>query len=107
MTASLPTHSLPLPSTETISGAYIVRITSKCFPCLHRSMNFPATVSMLMAISLFEENIRWCDSTPSNDDLTKWLEPRPQLRRQESWLFPRSEMPAFGQLVVVNELGIR
>src|SRR5688500_14602890 len=51
MTRSLPTVSLPSPSTETISGAYIVRMTSKCFPWLHSSINFPATVSTLMANS--------------------------------------------------------
>jgi hypothetical protein len=44
MTGCWPTVSLPSPSTETISGAYIVRMTSKSFPWLHSSMNLPATV---------------------------------------------------------------
>src|SRR5436190_17735896 len=51
MTGSLPTVSLPVPSTDTMSSEYIPRMTSKCFPWLHSSMNFPATVSTLMAIS--------------------------------------------------------
>src|SRR5689334_12746889 len=50
MTASLPTYSVPSPSTETMSAEYIVRMTSKCFPCAHSSMNFRATVSTLMAM---------------------------------------------------------
>ena len=39
-----PAVSSPSPSTETMSGAYIVCITSKFLPWLHNSTNFLATV---------------------------------------------------------------
>src|SRR5438477_10231753 len=48
MTASLPAVSFPSPSTETISGPYIVRMTSKFFPWLHNSTNWLAIVLRLM-----------------------------------------------------------
>ena len=39
------------PSTETISGAYIVRMTSKFLPCLQSATNLLATVRRLMVDS--------------------------------------------------------
>ena len=48
ITGSWPAVSLPSPSTETMSGAYIVRMTSKFLPCLHNSTNLLATVLTLM-----------------------------------------------------------
>ena len=44
MTGTCPAVSLPSPSTEMMPGAYIVRITSKFFPWLHRSANSLTTV---------------------------------------------------------------
>src|SRR5260370_25971437 len=35
------------------------------------------------------------------------LERRAQVRHQQLWLFPRREVPAFVELVVIDELGIR
>src|SRR6478672_12029819 len=48
ITGPCPAVSLPSPSTETMSGAYSVRITSKFLPCLHNSTNWLATVLRLM-----------------------------------------------------------
>src|SRR5580693_2972551 len=48
ITGSWPAVSLPSPSTETISGAYRVRMTSKFLPCLHNSTNWLATVLTLI-----------------------------------------------------------
>src|SRR5271169_5382228 len=53
ITGSWPAVSLPSPSTETMSGAYRVRITSKFLPCLHNSTNLLATVLTLMIGSSF------------------------------------------------------
>jgi len=44
ITGPLSGSLLATPSTETMFGAYIVRITSKFFPCLHNSTNFWPTV---------------------------------------------------------------
>jgi hypothetical protein len=54
ITGSWPAVSLPSPSTETISGAYIVRMTSKFLPCLHNSTNLVATV-----LTLIRDSNRW------------------------------------------------
>src|SRR5580700_7555203 len=48
ITGSWPAVSLPSPSTETMSGAYMVRMTSKFLPCLHNSTNLLATVLTLI-----------------------------------------------------------
>src|ERR1700675_463830 len=48
ITGAWPAVSLPSPSTETMSGAYRVRMTSKFLPCLHNSTNLAATVLTLM-----------------------------------------------------------
>ena len=54
ITGSWPAVSVPSPSTETISGAYSVRMTSKFLPCLHSSTNLPATV-----LTLMKDSNRW------------------------------------------------
>src|SRR5579862_6038693 len=51
ITGSWPAVSLPSPSTEIMSGAYIVRMTSKFLPCLHNSTNLLATALTLMMVS--------------------------------------------------------
>jgi hypothetical protein len=55
MTGVLPTVSSPLGSTDTMSGAYIVCITSKFLHWLHNSTNWLAMVCRLMVRSLLKE----------------------------------------------------
>src|SRR6476620_11199153 len=59
MTGPCPAVSRPSPSTETMSGAYIVRMTSKFLPWLHSSTNLAATVRMLMVVSFQPVNSVW------------------------------------------------
>src|ERR1700679_753928 len=63
ITGSWPAVSFPSPSTETMSGAYRVRMTSKFLPCLHNSTNLAATVLTLMM-----DSNRWCDGVHGRDD---------------------------------------
>src|SRR5580765_9094240 len=51
ITGFWPAVSLPSPSTETMSGAYIVRMTSKFLPCRHNSTNLLATALTLIVDS--------------------------------------------------------
>src|SRR5882724_7866944 len=70
-----------------------------------------ATLGAPMRISsrtevTFGSVIRRRPSTPFNH-LTQCFESRSKLRRKQLRLFPCGEVPAFGQSIVINELGIR
>src|ERR1035438_4702390 len=88
ITGSWPAVSLPSPSTETMSGAYIVRMTSKFLPCLHNSTNLLATVLTLMV-----DSNRWCRGAHNGQTTTHMLALSSLIFAHQAGSFPRN---AFG-----------